>query len=506
MSFAWSRLSPAIPLFLAYFLLQLIGILAHEPWFDELQAWVIARDSHSIPELIRNLRYEHHPVVWYFLLKGVQLFTLDPLGMQLLHLVIASSAVALFLIRAPFEWRTKALVIFGYFAFYEYSILSRNYGIGAALLAGYVVLSKRKPSAIGARAAFLAALSWCNFFSFWMALILSGLLAKERLDGGRKKRKISAELVWMLPLAVVFYLGMLQLAQVRDSGFYIEWRTQFDPVLLKETLTLLIDAFLPVPNFFVERSWGTNVFLGGPSWLGWLLPAWILLVLWKLLEGPNGKNAIRISYFLFLFLVLAFSYLKFRVSPRHSGALAVFLVGCLWMAQAKRPKLRWVQVSALILLIAQFVGGVGSYALDLASVFSPVRDAAGYIKKQGLQSHLLMVTREFPLNAITAYTNQPVYSLRRKSIGTIVRFASDGVLKQDSPPFELPSPELRRNYPGLILLANKSLPERPFVPETGTRLELLQAFTKNRVDSTRDQAIYIYRVVETAGPREGSHP
>jgi hypothetical protein len=45
-----------------FFLLSLNTILHHEMWRDELQAWLIARDSDSIAQLFfQNLRYEGHP-------------------------------------------------------------------------------------------------------------------------------------------------------------------------------------------------------------------------------------------------------------------------------------------------------------------------------------------------------------------------------------------------------------------------------------------------------------
>ena len=46
-----------------------VAIPFHEPWADEAQAWVIARDS-KFWELFRyRLHYEGHPADWYFLLR-----------------------------------------------------------------------------------------------------------------------------------------------------------------------------------------------------------------------------------------------------------------------------------------------------------------------------------------------------------------------------------------------------------------------------------------------------
>ena len=37
---------------LLFFIIALIGIIHHELWRDEIQAWLVARDSNSLVELI----------------------------------------------------------------------------------------------------------------------------------------------------------------------------------------------------------------------------------------------------------------------------------------------------------------------------------------------------------------------------------------------------------------------------------------------------------------------
>ena len=40
----------------------------HEMWRDEIQAWLLARDSSNFLNLLNNLRYEGHTPLWHFLL------------------------------------------------------------------------------------------------------------------------------------------------------------------------------------------------------------------------------------------------------------------------------------------------------------------------------------------------------------------------------------------------------------------------------------------------------
>ena len=97
-------------LVLAYFSLGLILLWRHEMWQDEWQAWLIARESPSLGALFQNLRYEGHPGLWYCGLFLVSRITSSPLGMQVLHLIIATCSVFVFLKYSPFTRTHKTPV------------------------------------------------------------------------------------------------------------------------------------------------------------------------------------------------------------------------------------------------------------------------------------------------------------------------------------------------------------------------------------------------------------
>ncbi len=83
-------------LILIFFSLGLIGILNHAMWRDELNVWLIARDSDSIGELFRNIKYEGHPGLWYLCLYVLNQFTHNPVSMQIFHLLLATGFVYIF--------------------------------------------------------------------------------------------------------------------------------------------------------------------------------------------------------------------------------------------------------------------------------------------------------------------------------------------------------------------------------------------------------------------------
>lgn len=72
-------------LLLVFIILGAIGLAHHEMWRDELEAWLIARDSNSIFALLKNLKYTGHPPLWYFCLYIITRFIQSPWAMQLFH-------------------------------------------------------------------------------------------------------------------------------------------------------------------------------------------------------------------------------------------------------------------------------------------------------------------------------------------------------------------------------------------------------------------------------------
>ncbi len=113
-----------------FFIVALFGLCHHEMWRDEIETWMVARDSPDLATLFEHQRYTGHPSLWYLLLFALTRLTQDPKAMALLHLAIATLTVYLFLRYSPFTPLQKGLFGFGYFPFYEYALISRAYALG----------------------------------------------------------------------------------------------------------------------------------------------------------------------------------------------------------------------------------------------------------------------------------------------------------------------------------------------------------------------------------------
>jgi hypothetical protein len=131
-----------------FFAVSLLNVSAHILWRDEIRIWQFATAASTFAEMHTFMQFEGTPCLWYGALWLVSRVTSNPLGMQLLHVLIATATVFLFTWRAPFSRAAKLLFPLGYFPLFEYAVISRNYGIALLLVlcaAALIGLPRRRP-------------------------------------------------------------------------------------------------------------------------------------------------------------------------------------------------------------------------------------------------------------------------------------------------------------------------------------------------------------------------
>lgn len=394
-----------------YFAVGWIGMLHHEIWFDEAQAWLIARDSRTFFDLLQNLQYEGHPLLWHLLLFIITKFTSDPFWMQVVHLFLATATVFIFLKNAPFRWTFKILFIFGYFMLFEYSILSRNYMLGVLFLfwaCSYYTQRKEKFIAISL---LLAAAVNVHLFFAVPALLLFVLLAYEQFSKGNFFPK-SSFILGNLILLTGFLFFVYQLIPPVDSLFFHKGI----PVSLYERLSqsssFLVKGILPLPDFSLEHFWNTNLLINLSKPIA-LLFTLILFVLPCFLFYKK----LRILAFVYLsfFGLFILSYLTQISATRHCGVAFIVLIVGLWLneqTESQENNLQKIigryQLHRLknpilyFILIVQAVAGIHVYAADLQQPFSTSKDLAGYLKSNKLhQKEIVVISFEgIPLSAL----------------------------------------------------------------------------------------------------------
>jgi len=121
--------------------LAILKLFSHEPWRDEAQAWLLARDLNCF-ELIANMKFEGHPILWHLCLKVLQLFKLPYFSQMVLHVILNILAVYLILAKIKMDKYLKLLFIFSDIVAFEYLVFSRNYVLVLLLLVIIAIVYK----------------------------------------------------------------------------------------------------------------------------------------------------------------------------------------------------------------------------------------------------------------------------------------------------------------------------------------------------------------------------
>ncbi len=313
-----------------FFAVDLLVTLHHEMWRDELESWLIARQSGSIFDLVKNMRYEGHPPLWFLLLFVVTRFTKWVTAMQLLNVVIATGTAYLIAARSPFSKLQKILLCFGYFPLYEFGVISRNYGIGLFLLVWFCASYRpdRKQNWI-IPALLLSLLANTSVYGSIIAITFAASLFVFPAIIARDRREFLAEKAshpWTAALIFVACLAIaiIQMHPPTDISGDPIWHLHPTPQCLEKVLTAEWKAFVPLPGS-LNRFWNTN-FLDAKVRTMVLGSAMILLSTLVLLAR---KRLVLLAYgsatasILTCMLVISTGY------ERHFGHLFLAFIACL---------------------------------------------------------------------------------------------------------------------------------------------------------------------------------
>ncbi|MGL5722723.1 MAG: hypothetical protein ACRCY4_10025 [Brevinema sp.] len=130
-----------VAVMMAYTLIIGIGIAFHEPWRDEGQVWLIARDL-DFWSLFLQSGAEGHPFVWHFILKPFTWLPYYP-TISILNFAFILASIYLILFRTSVPLLISSLMIFSP-VMMEYGDVARNYGICLFLLSSCAVLYPKR--------------------------------------------------------------------------------------------------------------------------------------------------------------------------------------------------------------------------------------------------------------------------------------------------------------------------------------------------------------------------
>jgi hypothetical protein len=489
-----------------FFSLGFIGIIRHEMWRDELQSWLIAKNSTSIIDLFNNLRYEGHPALWHSCLYLITRFTHNPLAMQIFHLLLATSVIYIFIEFSPFTRFQKILFTFGYFPFYEYSIISRSYSLGILLIFMFCALYPTRNRSYLPLSVVLVLLANTHAYGFIMALFLAMTLIldcflAQNIRALFNHKKWNA-IVSLAIVALGILMAIFQMLPADDGSFNLtgdvikiengggvpllnngsEYWRKF-PLLNKylvRTILIIWRSYIPLPKFFEYQFWNTNILLNRDS-ISTICAISITIII--LLYST--ALFIRKPIVLFLYLsgncgFLVFSYTKFQGNLRHHGHLFFLFLVCLWISsyyiksdffiEKLKPSQKILatfnlverakNIYLIVILFAHVIAGLFAFSMDLNYTFSGSKEVANYIEQQGLKDYVLVGSQDAAATPVAAFLNRKIYYPESDSNGTFIVWKNRRLLKQIEV-IDKVNTRIKQNNKALLILNYKLKVKKP---------------------------------------------
>lgn len=365
---------------IAYVLLLVFALHSHEPWADEAQSWLLARDS-SLGKLWGSLlHYEGTPGLWQTLIHALIGVGLPYSAYGFVSAALSFAAVYLLLRYAPLPLFIRMALPFTYFLCYQYAFVARSYALIAPLLFAIAALypqARRRPVLMTVLLALLAGVSAHGFLL--SACIWIVIFAPQLVRGAVSRGKILvAGVGYVLILAF-----LLASAWPANDVAFAEHRglasLRLLPEIAKAGLAAAFTGYR-IPSLIVIALSAPFLWRGG----GWLI----------FLLGTAS---------LCLFGAAVYAQLW------HFGIVFLVWIFAMWIS-AYRTRLTAPALAALIAAIALQCYWTGAAVLyDWKHPYSGSLAAAQYLRETGIASRGVYAVG-YPSVAIQPYFRSNIYS------------------------------------------------------------------------------------------------
>lgn len=318
-------------------IIYLLGVCTvsffHEPWFDEAQAWAIAR-SGTIKEILFEIpHYEGHPPLWHLILVPfAKLGAPYELSLAAVNIFFMTLAVAVLLFKSPFPKLIRCLLPFNFFLFYQYGVVSRPYCILVlAIFLAAVCYKNRNEHPVK----YLLCLAlMCAVHSY--GIIIAGCLCivwlieifTEYKKSGKLADILKDRRCWLMFCLLIFAM-LVMAAIVPDENVYLggkmssETEKKFDFSCINILFCFVIFSDSIITSFFN--------YAGVPSEIASQIPVIVVSILLVALFVTITYRNKKLLTFLLPYGVLSIFGSFVYISPHHIGVITAFVIFVLWI-------------------------------------------------------------------------------------------------------------------------------------------------------------------------------
>lgn len=398
----WQRLW-YVPILIVYVAVVFVAVAYHEPWFDEAQSWLIARDCSPWYMISQAMRYEGSPGLWHLILVLPAKCHWPYLSANVIGASIASVGIWLFLRYSPLPKPVTAIVPFTYFLAYQYAAIARNYVLFPVLLFAIASIYRRRLDRPWVFIGLLIFLANVTAHGFLIAGCFATLFVIDVARGWRQRSTESrkGQLRAILLYGVASVIVVLQLWPAPDCA----------------TKTGVTQGLIDI-----DRMRNALDVLNGS-----FCDTWIFTLIVLCLSGWWFLRTGVLTEWLFPSVVTCVFFALVRAMDHHEGILFALWVFALWRSFEEYDNacrrgldtrsLRWTRnaVLACVLPLLGYHSAWTIFALrhEIDYAYCGSRSAASLLSESGLSAKRIAATHEwaiallpyFPTNIYANYHN-----------------------------------------------------------------------------------------------------
>ena len=395
-----------------FLIITFSGILYHEPWSDEAQVWLMARDL-TFSKLIQQLPYEGTPGLWHALVFPIAKLNLPYEAQAWLHWLIISSAIFIFLFFSTIPKRIKALFVFSYYPIYEYAVIARNYSISLLFIFILSALHKERFVRPITYSLFLGLLFQTNLLVFFPAILLMFLFIIDSY----KNESILKNNKYLISISIMITSACLAILQI--IPYPGQLHAHLSSLRISELSSSLAGIFLPI-----NGGYGEVFFINIWSQVLSLLTLFCLILLaYFLIKNIKVRLGLLLSWAWLIFIFLA----KPIGALRHYGFFIIFLITAWWLDRyylQSKNKASHIATSLIgLLLLPGIIIAGNNYVKEYKYNFCGGKEMARYLKDNNLEdAHIASLSSPINMSLLPYLPNTKFWQAERQVFGTYTTY------------------------------------------------------------------------------------
>lgn len=366
-----------------YILVLFLTVSHHEPWADEAQSWLLARDLSLAQLLAVAPHYEGTPPLWHLLLHLLIRLGLPYSALNIVSGALGVAAAWLIVRYAPLPLWIRLVLPFTYFLGYQYPVIARSYTLLPVLLLACAALYRQAANRLFPFTFLLCLLAAVSAHGFVLSLAI-GVMFHVSVASGKKSLPDRDRRPFVVA-AITYYVVLLLLA-------VLAWPAA-DGI------------FFAGPNLAPQHFFTVAGATLRDAFTGYTIPSGIIIAL----TLPFLRRGGTLLYFVLVSILLIGVNAIIYSNVWHYGVLFLSWLFAVWIAALTRKPTLPVLIALATVVTIQCSWTIASARYDWSHAYSGSHEAAGALHAAGIPRHQLLGIG-FSSTSIQPYFSSNVFS------------------------------------------------------------------------------------------------